>query len=82
MTVGSTKFEALIETVLSKRILQLLRQFGYRKCIIQAGSGEHQCLENKEKAAVNKFVSENVEINIYRFEMRKLTIKIVSIKNI
>ena len=68
VTVGSTKFEELIETVLSKRVLRLLKDFGYRKCIIQAGSGQHQCLEGQDsKTSINKFVSENVEINIYRF---------------
>lgn len=69
VTVGSTRFEELVETILSDRILKLLKDVGgYRKCVIQAGSGHHECLEveNGGTDATVKFVRQGVEVNIYR----------------
>lgn len=41
VTVGTTKFEKLIETVTTDEILNVLQQLGYTSIILQTGSGKY-----------------------------------------
>lgn len=78
VTVGSTKFEPLIEQVLSTQTLERLRKFGFRKAILQIGSGHHQhylehCVVESSTNATNndtviRFVKDGIEINAYRYK--------------
>jgi UDP-N-acetylglucosamine transferase subunit ALG13 len=78
VTVGSTKFEKLINKILQKDILNLLKSFDFKKIIMQVGAGVHeddQLFDFKEKNSfstsnneVVKFFKENVEISAYRYK--------------
>jgi UDP-N-acetylglucosamine transferase subunit ALG13 len=79
VTVGSTKFEKLINKILKPDILNLLKSFNFKKIILQVGSGVHEddeLFNFKEKNAFSstsnnemvKFFKENVEINAYRYK--------------
>lgn len=68
VTVGSTKFESLIETVLSKDTLRLLSQFNYQRCILQAGNGEHSELSTEDST---RFVSQGIDVILYRLISHK-----------
>lgn len=41
VTVGTTKFEKLIETVSSDPVLKLLQELGYRSILFQTGTGKY-----------------------------------------
>lgn len=41
VTVGTTKFEKLTETVSSDSVLNLLQQLGYKSIVFQTGAGEY-----------------------------------------
>lgn len=41
VTVGTTKFEQLIETASSNKILELLRKLGYTSILFQTGTGKY-----------------------------------------
>ncbi len=41
VTVGTTKFEALVETVDSEPVLAALRAHGFERVLVQYGAGEH-----------------------------------------
>lgn len=41
VTVGSTKFNALIEEVTKDKILEILKSFGCKRLILQIGKGHH-----------------------------------------
>lgn len=41
VTVGTTKFERLIETVSSDEVLSLLRKLGYTSVLFQTGTGKY-----------------------------------------
>lgn len=42
VTVGTTKFDKLIETVTKQEILQLFKNLGYKKLILQIGHGIYE----------------------------------------
>jgi beta-1,4-N-acetylglucosaminyltransferase len=79
VTVGSTKFENLINRVLEADILNLLKAHSYNKVILQVGNGHHKYddLFNFSQANLNfksgveevaTFLKDNVEILAYRYK--------------
>lgn len=72
VTVGSTKFEKLIDTVLSSRVLRLLCNYSFRKLILQCGNGDHEDAFvrklNETDSGVIRFVKENVDIVAYKYK--------------
>ncbi|RMZ99560.1 UDP-N-acetylglucosamine transferase subunit ALG13 -like protein [Brachionus plicatilis] len=72
VTVGTTKFEHLIETILSDNILDILKEQNFNKIILQIGNGNHQDqnLQNisREKNAAVTFKKKNLEIEAYRYK--------------
>lgn len=78
VTVGSTKFEKLINKILKTDILNLLKSFNFKKIILQVGAGVHDdddLFNFKEKNTFStsnneivKFFKENVEVIAYRYK--------------
>jgi beta-1,4-N-acetylglucosaminyltransferase len=77
VTVGSTKFEQLINRILKVDILNLLKSNSFKRVILQVGNGRHdddQLFNFKETSfsfkneEVSKFFKENIEIIAYRYK--------------
>ena len=79
VTVGSTKFENLINRVLDTEILKLLKAHSYTRIVLQVGNGRHidDDLFKFNEANLNfksgveevaTFSKENVEIVAYRYK--------------
>ena len=77
VTVGSTKFEQLINRILKPDLLQQLKNYGFRRIILQVGNGKHEDDNlfnfkelnfNASKNEITKFVKENIEITAYRYK--------------
>jgi beta-1,4-N-acetylglucosaminyltransferase len=62
VTVGTTKFQDLIERMLQDDILDILHKNSFDKLIMQIGSGEHELNENES------FIRNNIEIVPYRYK--------------
>jgi beta-1,4-N-acetylglucosaminyltransferase len=59
VTVGTTKFEALIAAVDSSEVLDALEARGYSEVVVQFGAGEHEPFAKKRK---------NMTLEAYRFK--------------
>lgn len=70
VTVGTTKFESLINKILSDQILDILIEQGFRKIIIQIGNGCHENIPilYADTNSTVKFNKKNLEIEAYRFK--------------
>lgn len=78
VTVGSTKFEQLIDTILQPNILKLLKSFSYNKIVLQVGNGKHdndELLNFKEnqfnsqiEPEIRRAYREKMEIVAYRYK--------------
>jgi beta-1,4-N-acetylglucosaminyltransferase len=79
VTVGSTKFESLINRVLGKDVLNLLKTLSYNRVVLQVGNGRHDDDDLFKFSEANfnfksgveemtSFLKENVEINAYRYK--------------
>lgn len=71
VTVGSTKFERLINRILDEDILALLKKFNFKKLILQIGNGIHQDenlnfpIDFKQE---KQFFKLGLEITAYRYK--------------
>lgn len=65
VTVGSTQFDSLIQSVLSEPVLLSLRRRGYTNLILQCGNSRFGCIErgNTEKVTKN-----DVDIEYWKFK--------------
>lgn len=71
VTVGTTKFERLIDTVLSDNILDIFNKQGFKKIIVQIGNGNHEKLFPNvtwEKNSVVCLKKKSLDIEVYRFK--------------
>ena len=73
VTVGSTKFEELINHILKADTLNLLKKHSFYRLILQIGNGKHE--EDADNLAdlpadggVKKFFKQNLEIIVYRYK--------------
>ncbi|GLI61930.1 hypothetical protein VaNZ11_004456 [Volvox africanus] len=66
VTVGTTKFEALVERVDSLDLLRALRDKGYKKIIIQKGNGKY-CPGVIVPKGQTKATTEGVEIEYFEY---------------
>ncbi|KAJ8468434.1 hypothetical protein ONZ45_g17245 [Pleurotus djamor] len=66
VTVGSTKFDALIESVLSADVLQSLQARGYNTLVVQCGDSQANILENTKGQAT--IVKNGVVCEVWRFK--------------
>ncbi len=66
VTVGTTKFEMLVDLVLTDAILKTLNSQGYQRVVMQVGDGKHQDEHIKELGdRPVTFYKEGVEIRAY-----------------
>lgn len=70
VTVGTTKFERLINKILTDQTLDILIELGFKKIIIQIGNGCHENIPNlsTDNNSSVKFNKKNLEIEAYRFK--------------
>lgn len=71
VTVGSTKFELLIDTVLSERILSVLERNGIERIVMQVGNGKHEdpdLAELKKRDETKKFYRGKIEVVAYMYK--------------
>jgi beta-1,4-N-acetylglucosaminyltransferase len=68
ITVGSTKFDALIHQILSKNVLDSLREKGYTDVVIQYGNSQLANDLNPAFSDSAELESFGVQINIWRFK--------------
>lgn len=61
VTVGSTKFDALVHQILSKPTLEALSSKGYKKLVVQCGNSQLPTHDAE-------FVSSGVEISVWKFK--------------
>ncbi len=71
VTVGTTKFEQLINQMLHVETLDTFKRFGFNRLILQIGNGKHEnenLFNLKNNNDSNKFYKHNIEILVYRFK--------------
>ncbi|CAF0908360.1 unnamed protein product [Brachionus calyciflorus] len=72
VTVGTTKFERLINKILEEDILELAKKLHFKTIILQIGSGNHQDQNLKslsdDRNACIKFNKNGLEIEAYRYK--------------
>ena len=69
VTVGSTKFERLIDRLLDEDILNILNKYSFNKMIIQMGNGKHKLLNIEDgKISIDLVAKNNIKINAYEYK--------------
>lgn len=69
VTVGSTKFEDLINTVLTKEVLNALKTHNFTHLTLQIGSGAHlEAIPDLFDTASVEFTLESIKIKAYRYK--------------
>ncbi len=73
VTVGSTKFEQLVDKVLSTPTLRLLRSFSYTRLVMQVGDGSHADanlapLATLPRGTLVHFVKEGMQIDAFTYK--------------
>lgn len=65
LTVGSTKFDSLVQTALSEGVLNSLIQRGYTELIIQCGNSDFEFAGHQEAFTI---VRNGVNITLWKFK--------------
>ena len=66
VTVGSTKFDALVETALSQPVLNALSQKGYSDIVVQCGNSQVDELGTADvEGIVHKY---GLDVKVWRFK--------------
>lgn len=68
VTVGSTRFDALVQTVLSEPVLDVLRNKGYRSLDIQCGNSDFDASLLRRDADDHWQRSGDPEASVWRFK--------------
>ncbi|KAK0210626.1 glycosyltransferase 28 [Desarmillaria ectypa] len=67
-TVGSTRFDALVQAAISDRILAALSQAGYTTIVIQCGNSYFAHTHSIQNGETLNIQQQNVNIEIYKFK--------------
>jgi beta-1,4-N-acetylglucosaminyltransferase len=65
ITVGSTKFDALVQLVLSQEVLDAFRVKGYKDIVVQCGNSRTDILRGND---TTEFENDGAKIVVYRFK--------------
>jgi len=65
VTVGSTKFDALVEAAISEPVLSALRNLGYTRLILQRGNS---VIEKPDRESSYSIQRHGVDIEIWKFK--------------
>ncbi|TFK72197.1 glycosyl transferase [Pluteus cervinus] len=68
VTVGSTKFDALIQAILSDSTLRVLKKRGYHRLVIQCGNSAHEFVNFVDGDRVHKVEQDGVSIEVWRYK--------------
>ena len=68
VTVGSTKFETLIDRLLDDDVLHVLEKYSFNRMIIQIGNGKHKILNVDEGKTCLELIKNNVQIIAYKYK--------------
>jgi beta-1,4-N-acetylglucosaminyltransferase len=68
ITVGSTKFEALIDRLLDQEILDVFKKYSFNKMVIQMGNGKNQYLNLEDSKTSLELIKDNIEIIAYKYK--------------
>ncbi|RDX56706.1 glycosyl transferase [Lentinus brumalis] len=68
VTVGSTRFDALVQTVLSEPVLDVLRKRGYRTLDVQCGNSDFDTSHLRRDADDHWQRAGDLETSIWRFK--------------
>ncbi len=69
VTVGSTKFESLVQKILNPEILKILKSHCYEKITLQIGCGKFEdSTLISSKTSEYFFLKEGVSINVFRYK--------------
>lgn len=68
VTVGSTKFDALVQAALSAGTIKALHDKGYRKLVIQAGDSSHQYDTLTQHEMVHRTNLWGMDIELWKFK--------------
>ena len=70
ITVGSTKFDALVRAILSKQVLTALRLQGYATLVVQCGTSEVDvgASATTDAGDTTKLQKDGVDIEIWKFK--------------
>ena len=68
VTVGSTRFDALVQTVLSEPVLDVLRKRGYRTLDVQCGNSDFDASHLRRDADDHWQRAGDLETSIWRFK--------------
>jgi beta-1,4-N-acetylglucosaminyltransferase len=67
VTVGSTQFDSLVQTVLSEPVLRSLRQRGYCNLVVQCGNSNFDMAKSIGDSVL-RLQAEGVDIEIWKFK--------------
>ncbi|KAL0947049.1 hypothetical protein HGRIS_013191 [Hohenbuehelia grisea] len=68
VTVGSTKFDSLVQAVLSPEVIGSLRNKQYTELVIQCGNSESGSETNIQAGTETRFTTDGVNIVLWRFK--------------
>lgn len=68
LTVGSTKFDSLVQAALSEAVLKSLIQKGYTEFIIQCGNSDFELAASIGHQEVFNVVRDGVNITLWKFK--------------
>lgn len=68
LTVGSTKFDSLVQAALSEAVLNSLVQKGYTELIIQCGNSDFELASSTNHQEVLNLVRNEVNITLWKFK--------------
>ncbi|KAF8652741.1 hypothetical protein AX16_004238 [Volvariella volvacea WC 439] len=67
-TVGSTKFDGLVQSVLSQPTLTALRQKGFSKLVVQCGNSRHEFESLVQDGQTGQVKRQGLDIEIWKFK--------------
>jgi UDP-N-acetylglucosamine transferase subunit ALG13 len=68
VTVGSTKFDALVAAVFTEQVLLSLHRKGYTKLVVQCGNSAFELAESVKNGEIVSVSRWGVEIEFWRFK--------------
>ncbi|KAJ2925232.1 hypothetical protein H1R20_g11883, partial [Candolleomyces eurysporus] len=68
VTIGSTKFDDLVQHTLSEEVLLSLKKQGYRELVIQCGNSTFELASSVADGSEQKFEREGISIECWKFK--------------
>lgn len=76
VTVGSTKFDALIKEVLSENVLNILKINGFNQLYIQCGNGKiFECFEKSNIDEIWTYKSHEIDVIFFYIDRASVVVR-------